>query len=134
MLDLALHGQDGAVSLSDVARRQAISEKYLWQVVNPLKSAGLVAVTRGSKGGFMLISDPSLITLKDIVDAVEGESVLVDCVATPESCERSGTCVMQSVWQEVSQKISEAMQSVTLQSIVERQKLLQRDVGLDYVI
>jgi len=134
MLDLALHGDGEALSLNDIAHRQAISEKYLWQVVNPLKSAGLVTVTRGAKGGFMLTREPALVTLKDILDAVEGDSVLVDCVSVPEKCKRRGECVMQGVWSELTQKISEAMRSITLQSIVERQKLMERDTALDYVI
>ena len=54
LLDVALHEDDGVVSLRDISRRQAISQKYLWQVVTPLKAAGLLRAVRGTQGGYAL--------------------------------------------------------------------------------
>ena len=54
MLELALHYGEGPIPLRDIAERQEISEKYLWNVMGPLKTIGLVRSTRGSFGGFTL--------------------------------------------------------------------------------
>ncbi|HVN67646.1 MAG TPA: Rrf2 family transcriptional regulator, partial [Candidatus Sulfotelmatobacter sp.] len=54
MIDLAAQDGRGLVLLKDIARRQNISQKYLWQVIDALKSAKLVISGRGAKGGYML--------------------------------------------------------------------------------
>jgi len=59
MLDLALHNGEGPVLLKDIARRQGISEKYLWNLINPLKTVGLVQSIRGARGGYKLAKKPS---------------------------------------------------------------------------
>jgi Rrf2 family cysteine metabolism transcriptional repressor len=54
MIDLALHSGEGPVLLKDIARRQGISEKYLWNLINPLKTVGLVRSIRGAHGGYQI--------------------------------------------------------------------------------
>jgi len=54
MLDLALHYGEGPVLLKDISGRQGISEKYLWQLIKPLKTMGLIGSTRGAHGGMSL--------------------------------------------------------------------------------
>ena len=58
ILDLAVHSQDGPVPLKDVASREEVSEKYLWQMADRLKSAGLITSTAGPKGGYALARSP----------------------------------------------------------------------------
>lgn len=79
-MDIALHQSQGAVTLNDIAKRQRISVKYLWQVINPLKTAGFLSVTRGAKGGYVLARRPDEIDLFEIVTILEGEVSLVDCL------------------------------------------------------
>ncbi len=134
MLDVALHGHGSTISLKDVARRQQISEKYLWQVVHPLKSAGLVRVTRGAHGGFALAREASEITMKDILDAVEGSSALVECSDCPEKCDRSPDCAMQSIWKDLNQQVAGALSAVNLQAIVDKQKDIASKEAADFVI
>ena len=67
LLDVALNQQRGPVALRDISRRQEISQKYLWQVINPLKAAGLINVTRGARGGYVLARSPDKISLREIV-------------------------------------------------------------------
>ena len=83
MFDLALHYGEGTVSLKDVAKRQGISEKYLWHLIPPLKNAGLINSTRGSQGGYVLAKPPHLISLKEILLVLEGSMCLVDCTEQP---------------------------------------------------
>ena len=121
MMDLALHYGDGPIALKEIAKRQGISEKYLWQLIVPLKIAGLVSSARGSQGGYVLSKNPSEITLKDIINILDGPLCIVDCVDKPEICERSKSCVTRNIWAEVSDKISEILGSITLQDMIEKQ-------------
>jgi len=122
MLDLALHYGEGPVFLKDIAGRQEISEKYLWHLIVPLKTARLINSTRGSHGGYVLAKQPSEITLKDIVHVLEGPLCLVECVDNPSICNRAQTCAARDVWCEVSGKILQTLNSITLEEMVERQK------------
>jgi Rrf2 family protein len=122
MLELAEHYGEGTVLLKDIAQHQNISEKYLWQLINPLKSVGLVNSIRGSKGGYVLAKSPASITMKDIMGVLEGSLCLVDCVDNPTVCDRSDSCVSRDLWGEASQIFAKKLESVTLADMLERQK------------
>ncbi len=123
MFDLALQAGDGPVTLKDIAARQEISEKYLSNLIPLLKNAGFVHSVRGSQGGYTLARPPRDITLKDILLALEGPMCLVECTEKPLLCQRSGECLMRDVWTEVTGKMLDALESFTLEALMERQKL-----------
>jgi Rrf2 family cysteine metabolism transcriptional repressor len=122
MLDLALHVGQGPVPLHDIARRQDISEKYLGHLIPPLRDAGLIRSSRGANGGYVLGKPPSGITIKDILTVLEGRICLVDCVSNPSFCTRSRNCVPRDIWRDVSETISRAFNSFTLEKMIEKQK------------
>ncbi|MFC1712822.1 RrF2 family transcriptional regulator [Candidatus Poribacteria bacterium] len=121
MLELALHYGEGPIPLRGIAQSQEISEKYLWNLMNPLKTTGLIRSTRGSRGGFALIKPPSEINMKDIVIALEGSLCLVECVADPSVCMRARICVTRDIWSAVSKNVMETLESITLEDLVEKQ-------------
>ena len=123
MIDLALHSDEGPVLLRDIARRQGISEKYLWNLINPLKTVGLVRSIRGARGGYRLGKKPAEITLKDIMRVMEGPLCLVDCVENPSSCKRSSTCITRDVWCEASQSFINTLESMNLEKMIERYRV-----------
>lgn len=127
MLDLALHCGEGPVLLREIADRQEISEKYLWQLINPLKMAGLVGSQRGAHGGYTLGRAPENISLKEILQVLEGSLCLVNCVDDPSFCERSPSCITREVWGEASKNMQQPLESTTLAAMVERQKEKGRD-------
>ena len=126
MFDLAIHAGDGPVTLKDIAARQEISEKYLSNLIPLLKSAGFVHSIRGSRGGYTLARTPRDITLKDILLALEESMCLVECTEKPLLCQRSEECLMRDVWSEVTGKMLDALESFTLEGLMERQKLKRR--------
>ena len=122
MLELALHFGEGPVLLRDIAERQAISEKYLWQLIKPLKSMGLIKSIRGARGGYVLAREPAEINLREILRILEGSLCLVDCVDDPAACDRSESCITREIWSETSKNISQSLESMTLGKMVERHK------------
>jgi Rrf2 family protein len=118
MIVLALNHGEGPIFLKDIAKGENISEKYLSLIMIPLRSAGLVTSTRGANGGYTLSRDPSQINLKEIVDVLEGDSGLVDCLKNPSTCQRVPICVSRDVWTMIDGKISEALTAVTLDTLV----------------
>jgi Rrf2 family protein len=134
LIDVALHQDKGPVILRDIAERQSISEKYLWQVITPLKSAGIVASVRGAHGGYTLAREPDAISLLDVVSALEGPVTLVDCVDKAEACNRNAECAARDVWSTLGARLRDMMAAISLKDLVEQQR--QRDAGStpNYVI
>lgn len=121
MLALARNYGQGNIFLKDIAREEEISEKYLSLIIIPLKSVGLVNSVRGSSGGYKLAKEPSQITLKDIMDVLEGDC-LVDCLKNPKACSKVSTCASRDIWALLGGKISETLNSITLEQLVAMKK------------
>jgi Rrf2 family protein len=118
MVALAFNYDKGPVFLKDVAKGENISEKYLSLIIIPLRRIGLVISIRGAHGGYLLARDPSQITMKEIIDVLEGDCSLVDCVRNPSTCPRVPICASHDIWEIIGKKISETLNSVTLDMLV----------------
>ena len=130
LLDVALHQEQGPVALRDVSHRQAISHKYLWQVVNPLQAAGILRAIRGSRGGYVLARAPEEVSIRDIVSILEGPVTVVACVTDPKACDHSVSCTAHDAWAEIEKKLNDAMSSITLKELIRRHREQQnRDVA-----
>jgi Rrf2 family cysteine metabolism transcriptional repressor len=122
MADLAIHAGETPVFLKDIAQRQDVSEKYLWNLINPLKTAGLVVSVRGPRGGYLLGKNISEITIKDILSVVEDDLCLVDCVNHPGTCSRAENCIFRDFWGEIASDFSRLLSSKNLEDLVRKQK------------
>lgn len=120
LVELGLHAEESPVLLKEISRAQEISEKYLGQIIIPLKAAGLVRSYRGAHGGYRLGRDAVDITLKDIVEVLEGDVCLLDCVREPGSCSRVPQCATRNVWRELGERISSFLGSMTLRDLIEQ--------------
>lgn len=134
LLDIAQHQSKGPVTLKDIASRQGISEKYLWQVINPLKGAGLVSAARGAHGGYSLAREPQGITVLDVVSVLEGPVTLVNCVDVPRDCDRSMECVAREAWSTVEAAVRTAMEGITLREMLDKQHAYEQGRSGNYVI
>ncbi|HVN96604.1 MAG TPA: Rrf2 family transcriptional regulator [Syntrophorhabdaceae bacterium] len=122
LIDLSTHGNKGApVLLSDIARRQGISEKYLEQIAGRLHKSGLVKTVRGRRGGYLLNKPADEIKLSEIIEILEGPINVVDCVGKPGFCEKSAICSARDVWTVLNNRIAETLSQYTLQDIVNAQ-------------
>ena len=124
MVALALNYGNGTTLLRDVARREGISEKYLGQIVIPLKNAGLILSQRGSRGGYALARPPEELTVKDVVEAIEGRIAAVLCVPDPEACARATSCVATQVWKQLSVDIERSLSSFSLAGLASQAREL----------
>jgi Rrf2 family protein len=136
LFDMAYHAGTLPVQIKDISRRQAISPRYLEQIFQDLKKAGLLKSRRGPQGGYFLAKKPHEITVKNIVQAAEGEMALVDCVkktaGRKDKCEFDNQCVTQKVWAEASQRLNDYLDSVTLKDLCDEGKNLGLEKELDH--
>ncbi len=122
MLDIAQHNSRGPTLMKDISKRQAIAPKYLDHILSALRKANLLKNTRGKGGGYTLSRPASMITLKDIIEAVEGSLTPVECVDNPSFCDRMYTCPTREVWEKLKQAIGDVLSATTLESLLESQK------------
>jgi len=120
MLELASRYGEGPIELKEIAKKENISLKYLEQVINPLRAAGLVKSIRGSKGGYSLAKPPSEICLYNVIETLEGPLNLLECLRDSKVCQKVPSCVTRDIWKEVSEAISKIFYSVTLEDMVNR--------------
>ncbi|MDC7235669.1 MAG: Rrf2 family transcriptional regulator [Spirochaetales bacterium] len=120
MINLAWNYQQGPSQLNEVSRKEEISEKYLSQIVINLRGAGLIRSIRGAHGGYLLTRDPALITIREIVEIMEGGLDIVDCLSDEENCSRSGICLTRNVWDKVSTAIKETLEAINLAELSEQ--------------
>jgi Rrf2 family protein len=123
MMDLGARGGTVPILLREIARDECISEKYLSQIIIPLKAHGLVATFRGAHGGYMLGRPATDIRIKEIVEALEGTIELVDCIESPATCARSGECVARELWEGLGGAMRGYLESVTLDELVRKLKV-----------
>ncbi|MBQ7202416.1 MAG: Rrf2 family transcriptional regulator [Eubacterium sp.] len=123
LVDLAEHQQNGYVALKDIAARQEISKKYLEQIVAILNRPGFLQTNRGQNGGYRLAKPADRYTVGDILRITEGGIAPVACLEDEVNhCEKAKNCATLPVWAELNRIISEYLDSVTIQDILDKQR------------
>lgn len=117
MLDVTIHAANGPVSLADISERQAISLSYLEQLFSKLRKHGLVISVRGPGGGYRLGRCSAQIAIADVISAVN-ESVDATKCQGKGNCQGGEQCLTHSLWHNLSQRIEEFLQNISLAELV----------------
>ncbi len=124
LIDLAQHSEANPISITSIAQRQGISERYLEQLMSKLKKAGIVASIRGANGGYTLNKNASEISVGDILRALEGSIEPVDCsgIQSEDGCQSACGCVSKIVWQKINDSVNHAVDTILLSQLVDEGK------------
>ena len=120
MVDIAQNSANGPVPLLEVARRQDVSRAYLAQLAIPLKNASLLKSTWGNRGGYVLGRCSREISIRDVVEAVDGPISLLDCILDPARCDRMAFCQCVRIWRDVNRGIVASLERYTLEDLIAR--------------
>jgi len=120
LIDLALRGSDGPVTLAGISERQKISLSYLEQLFGKLRRCNLVDSVRGPGGGYCLARPVEEITVADIVRAVDESFDATQCGGR-ENCRDEDRCMTHELWSTLNFKMYEYLTSVTLSDLVDMQ-------------
>jgi len=120
MLDLALHYKDGPITLADISKRQGISLSYLEQLFSRLRKNGLVDSARGPGGGYRLSRDAGMISVADVITAVDEKVDAMRCEGKG-NCQENGQCLTHELWCDLSDQIYAFLKSIDLGQLVARQ-------------
>ncbi len=131
LIELAVHQEEGFVSLKDISERQGISKKYLEQIVPMLNKNGILRTNRGNKGGYMLAKPADQCTVGDVLRATEGSLAPVSCLDyAVNDCPRAEQCPTLYIWQGLAKIVDDYLDHITIQDIIDR----SGDAGDQYCI
>ena len=123
IFDIAYHSAGLETQVKDISRRQEISPRYIEQIFQHLKKAGIIDSKRGPAGGYFLAKKPDEITVGEIIRVTEGGIDPVLCL-DPEDpdrlCGRSEECVTRMIWNEAGNRLKEYFDSVTIKDLCEK--------------
>ena len=119
MLDLALHFDQGPITLADISQRQEISLSYLEQLFSKLRKNGLVASARGPGGGYRLSRDAEDIAVAEVIAAVD-ETVDATRCKRKGNCQHQERCLTHDLWCDLSDQIFDFLANISLGNLVER--------------
>jgi Rrf2 family iron-sulfur cluster assembly transcriptional regulator len=128
MVDLAMRGGKGPVTLAGISERQKISLSYLEQLFGKLRKNNVVASVRGPGGGYCLARPANKITMVDIIVAVDEPLDATNCNAMG-NCLDGKPCLTHELWYGLNEKIHEYLAGVNLQQLVDGQSKSSADVS-----
>lgn len=142
LFDIAFHNLGRPTKVDAIAGRQGVPARFLEQIFQDLKEAGIVGSKRGPNGGYFLLRQSNSVTVGDVIRAVEGPLESDCCFATDaevrEKCALTSKCVTAAVWRDITKRIDEVLDSVTLADFSLKGELLgverQADANFTYVI
>ncbi len=122
IIDLSYYSRNSLapISLKDIAKRESISIHYLEQIFFTLKKANIVRSLRGPNGGYVLNKKPSEILIGEIIASVEPIEI-ISCISKAKNkkgCERKSVCLAFDMWNSISTKITEFLNSITIEDVI----------------
>src|SRR5438270_2754475 len=140
LLVLALRHDEPLVRIQSISDEQNIPKRFLEQILNDLKSAGIVRSKRGVAGGYRLARRPDQITVASVVRHIEGALAPVSCVSERFyekcSCPDESRCAIRNVMKEIREAVVKLAERITLADLCARARNLQKEPlpGLDFMI
>jgi Rrf2 family protein len=117
MLELTIQHGKGLISAKELASRQDIPPVFLTKILSTLTKAGLITSHRGSQGGIKLAKEPSKITIKSVIEAVEGPFTLNICLGEAGVCGRKPQCKVHTMWYRAQEAMLKEL-GVTLDKLI----------------
>ena len=106
--------------VSEISRVQKIPEKFLAKIFQRLSKAGLLRSFRGSKGGFSLGKPANEITMREVIEVLEGPVAINRCLLHKGECDEESGCSLREVWEEAQHHMLEVLDRTTLEDLVKR--------------
>ena len=134
LIELAHHfGEGRPVQSGEIAASQNVPESYLEQLLATLRRAGFIRSVRGPQGGHTLVRDPQKLTVSEVIMALEGSILPIDCLDESSPCSRGGGCAQREMWQSVREAILKVLDSTNIGELAERDRAVHAG-GSRYVI
>lgn len=118
---------EGQIALiGEIAEAAQVPPAFLAKILQHFVKAGLVSSSRGATGGFSLTKSPEQITLREIIETIEGPFTPNRCVMGNDACSLSRTCPVHPVWRRIQSTVQGMLDEVTLKTMITRKAILDK--------
>ncbi len=114
LIALAKNAEQNKLSIKKIANESGISFLFLQKIAGLLQKAGLIKADRGKYGGYKLAKSPKKLSLKDIIEAVEGKVAIVPCLKSTSICKHKKSCDIRHGLAKINQEIQNTVINKTL--------------------
>ncbi len=132
-LHLARRTAQGPVTGREIAAQERLPADYVEQILLRLRRAGVIASTRGARGGYMLARPADQISIRAVIHASELETFDLHCVSHPvesDRCNAAHNCSIRPIWVLLQTKIDDVLESVNLADLLHDEPVVRERVGL----
>lgn len=116
----ALSLDRGRLDAGTISERTCVTLRFALKILRKLVSAGLVRSYKGSQGGYQLCPDPSEVTLKMVIEAIEGTYYFSRCLSPDCECSRGadGICCYQKAFGEITDSVRKQLESYNFADLI----------------
>jgi Rrf2 family protein len=130
---MAKNVSKSVVTVKEIAEKEHFSSTYIEKIMQGLRAANIVISHQGKEGGYSLARHSSQITLKEIIEALEGKTFEVFCepkVREHIVCTHYCMCGISPIWEKTKKVLDDFFISVTLEAMVQESRSPQRLAGV----
>jgi len=127
---MSMQPAGAVVVIPEIAREMGVPVGFLARIFQSLSRAGLVISHRGKKGGYSLTREPVELTLKDVIEAVEGNISLNVCLDGYSDCERMSYCPTRVHLQEIQRVLVENLEKYNFATLAREEKASRKVKGV----
>jgi len=136
-IELARHDRSIPLQAKAIAKQQGIPARFIEQILQGLKQAGIVRSLRGAQGGYTLAQDPGQISLAELVNSMNGNQAITSMANSstgPIENQGASSPILATIWAQVQEAEQAVLRVISLQSLVEQQEKLESQRSLMYHI
>ena len=136
-IELARHDRSLPLQAKAIAKQQGIPSRFIEQILQGLKQAGIVRSLRGAQGGYTLAQDPSQISLAELVNSMNGNEAIPSTATSstgPIENRGASSTILSTIWAQVQEAEQAVLRVISLQSLVEQHQKLESQRSLMYHI
>lgn len=119
MVELGKRHDDGPIPIAEVAAAQRVPDSFTEKIMQELKGAGLIRAVQGRGGGYTLAHDPETISVKAIIEALEGPVALVSCLDPSLECQIEEGCPTSGFWALINERFAEVLGQTQLADLLD---------------
>ena len=119
VLYLSMQPRDSLSIISEIAEKMDIPEGFLARIFQILAKSGIIRSHRGKRGGFSLARPPAEITMKDVIEALEGPIFLNRCLSNFNECEREELCLLHDVWARIQKQLLDSLEGANFADLAQ---------------
>ena len=112
----------------EISTAMDIPDQFLGKIAQQLARSGFLEIIQGAKGGYRLLKIPEKITLLEVVEAVSGEIFLNDCIMNPDSCSRSSSCAVNTVWEKAREQLRATLREATFDKLLKEDSCISQAI------